>query len=51
MEVETISRLLTRFQKSGMVSVQGKYITINQMDTLRELAGVTKPNIPVIQMG
>lgn len=37
--VETISRLLGRFQKSGMLSVQGKYITINDMATLIELAG------------
>ena len=26
--VETISRLLGRFQKSGMLAVKGKYITI-----------------------
>lgn len=41
--VETISRLLGRFQKSGMISVQGKYITINDMDALTELAHSTKP--------
>lgn len=45
--IETISRLLGRFQKSGMISVQGKYITINRMDELKELAGTTKPQIPV----
>lgn len=47
--IETISRLLGKFQKSGMISVQGKYITIHQMDTLSELAGVTSPKIPVVQ--
>lgn len=40
--IETISRLLGRFQKSGMITVQGKYITINRMDELAELAGATK---------
>ncbi|OBW90700.1 transcriptional regulator [Gallibacterium salpingitidis] len=40
--VETISRLLGRFQKTGMLSVQGKYITINDMPALVELAGSTK---------
>lgn len=36
--IETISRLLGRFQKSGMITVQGKYITINQMDVLADMA-------------
>ena len=37
--VETISRLLGRFQKSGMLAVKGKYITIENHDLLSELAG------------
>ncbi len=37
--VETISRLLGRFQKSGMLAVKGKYITIENGDILAELAG------------
>lgn len=37
--VETISRLLGRFQKSGMLAVKGKYITIENHDLLAELAG------------
>lgn len=45
--IETISRLLGRFQKSGMITVQGKYITINQMDVLSDLAAGTKNQIPV----
>ena len=37
--VETISRLLGRFQKSGMLAVKGKYITIENGDALAVLAG------------
>lgn len=40
--VETISRLLGRFQKSGMLNVKGKYITILQLDELRRLAGISQ---------
>lgn len=45
--IETISRLLGRFQKSGMISVQGKYITINKMEELVEMAGGSKNQIPI----
>jgi CRP/FNR family transcriptional regulator len=37
--VETISRLLGRFQKADMIAVNGKYITIVNHSALRELAG------------
>ena len=37
--VETISRLLGRFQKSGMLAVKGKYITIENHAMLEGLAG------------
>lgn len=37
--VETISRLLGRFQKSGMLAVKGKYISIENQASLAELAG------------
>ncbi|MDP8080287.1 FNR family transcription factor [Phocoenobacter skyensis] len=47
--IETISRLLSRFQKSNILSVKGKYITINKMELLAEMAGSTKPQIPIIQ--
>lgn len=40
--VETISRLLGRFQKSEILSVKGKYITILNHAELMELAGVSK---------
>ena len=39
--VETISRLLGRFQKADILSVKGKYITIIDHDALMELAGVS----------
>ncbi|MPW31007.1 fumarate/nitrate reduction transcriptional regulator Fnr [Agarivorans sp. B2Z047] len=37
--VETISRLLGRFQKADMIAVKGKYISITDRDALRQLAG------------
>ncbi|WP_341504119.1 FNR family transcription factor [Gallaecimonas sp. GXIMD4217] len=37
--VETISRLLGRFQKQDLLRVSGKFITILDLDALRELAG------------
>lgn len=37
--VETISRLLGRFQKNGTLSVKGKYITIQNIEVLADLAG------------
>lgn len=39
--VETISRLLGRFQKSGLIEVNGKYITIVDSSALYELGGIT----------
>ncbi|QLB13110.1 CRP/FNR family transcriptional regulator [Bisgaardia hudsonensis] len=46
--VETISRLLGRFQKINMLSVQGKYITINDMPSLVKLAGTTKNKAKIV---
>ena len=40
--VETISRLLGRFQKSGMIEVKGKYITITDMKQLTDMAGAMR---------
>ncbi|WP_083615918.1 FNR family transcription factor [Pantoea sp. 1.19] len=37
--VETISRLLGRFQKNGILAVKGKYISIENADALANLAG------------
>ena len=39
--VETISRLLGRFQKSGMIAVKGKYITVLDEVQLAELAAAS----------
>ncbi|AHX60967.1 MULTISPECIES: FNR family transcription factor [Aeromonas] len=41
--VETISRLLGRFQKSGLISVKGKYITVLDHVALGVMAGATRP--------
>ena len=45
--VETISRLLGRFQKSEILSVKGKYITIENADALSVLAGTPRINVTV----
>ncbi|MGQ0286241.1 FNR family transcription factor [Pasteurellaceae bacterium 22721_9_1] len=46
--VETISRLLGRFQKMGILSVQGKYITINDLPQLTEIAGINRTKIQFV---
>lgn len=38
--VETISRLLNRFHKSGLIQVEGKLITILDAEKLKECAGI-----------
>lgn len=40
--VETISCLLGHFQKGGILAVKGKYITIENIDALSELAGTAR---------
>ncbi len=40
--VETISRLLGRFQKNGILSVKGKYITVLNPDELCRLTGISQ---------
>ena len=47
--VETISRLLGRFQKLGVLSVQGKYSTINDINALIDLTGVHKTKIQLAE--
>lgn len=44
--VETISRLLGRFQKIGLIRVKGKYITIDDPQALSEIAGATTNRLP-----
>ena len=38
--VETISRLLNRFDKQSLLTVNGKFITINNLDALKEVAAI-----------
>ena len=47
--VETISRLLGRFQKLNILSVQGKYIAINDLEALINLTGVNKTRITMVE--
>lgn len=38
---ETLSRLLTRFQRSGLIFIQNKHMRLENLACLRELAGVS----------
>ena len=38
--VETISRLINRFNKNGLLNVNGKFITINNLEQLKEVAAL-----------
>ena len=40
--IETISRLMTRFQKEGLIKVENKYITIIDKEALFKLAGLNQ---------
>ncbi len=40
--VETISRILGRFQKSALIEVNGKYISIKNFDQLKALTGTAR---------
>ncbi|MGL5948894.1 MAG: FNR family transcription factor [Aeromonas sp.] len=44
--VETISRLLGRFQKAGLINVKGKYITVLKHHQLGEMAGAASGDQP-----
>ncbi len=39
--VETVSRLFTRFQQQGLISVKHKYIYLEDMEQLQEMAGLS----------
>lgn len=47
--VETISRLFGRFKKCGVLTVKGKFITINDFEQLTELAGNKRLNGKIIR--
>lgn len=38
--VETISRVFTRFQKNGLIETQGKEVILQDLEMLREMAGL-----------
>lgn len=40
--VETISRVFTRFQKSGLIETQGKEVILQDINTLYDMAGVNR---------
>ncbi|HXH03574.1 MAG TPA: fumarate/nitrate reduction transcriptional regulator Fnr [Candidatus Competibacteraceae bacterium] len=42
--VETVSRLFTRFQNQGLITVQHKYIRIEDLEQLHTLAGIGPPS-------
>ncbi|XOV77986.1 MAG: fumarate/nitrate reduction transcriptional regulator Fnr [Aestuariibacter sp.] len=42
--VETISRLLTKFQKENLIDVKGKLITLNDLDTLSRRSKTLMPS-------
>jgi CRP/FNR family transcriptional regulator len=44
MAVETISRLLTQFQESGLLKVERKHISILKIDALRKLSTHCAPH-------
>lgn len=39
--VETISRVFTRFQKNGLIETQGKEVILQDLNLLREMAGLS----------
>lgn len=42
--VETVSRMFTRFQDEGVLSVERKHVEIHDLDRLHEMAGVPRPS-------
>jgi CRP/FNR family transcriptional regulator len=39
--VETVSRMFTRFQEDGLLSVERKHIIIHDLERLHEVAGAS----------
>lgn len=39
MDVDVVKHLLNEWQEAGIVTINGKQITVNQLDTLRNMAG------------
>lgn len=45
--VETVSRVFTRFQSKGYITVQGREVTINDMEALQQVLRPDTPCVPV----
>jgi CRP/FNR family transcriptional regulator len=45
--LETVSRVLTRLQDDGIVSLERRQVTINDSDTLHKIAGITLKHLPL----
>jgi CRP/FNR family transcriptional regulator len=48
-QIETVSRMLSRFAESGLIQIKQRHIKLIDMDGLYELAGVPNPerSIPI----
>ena len=42
-QIETVSRMLSRFAESGLVQIKQRHIKLIDMDGLYELAGIPNP--------
>ncbi len=49
--VETVSRLLTRFQKMGIITVQRRLLTIFDIDALQDIYDQNESHIPKASIG
>jgi CRP/FNR family transcriptional regulator len=43
-QIETVSRMLSRFAESGLIQIKQRHIKLIDMDGLHELAGISNPN-------
>jgi CRP/FNR family transcriptional regulator len=45
MQIETVSRMLSRFAESGLIQIKQRHIKLIDMNGLYELAGIPNPDI------
>jgi CRP/FNR family transcriptional regulator len=43
-QIETVSRMLSRFAESGLIQIKQRHIKLIDMDGLYELAGIPNPD-------
>jgi CRP/FNR family transcriptional regulator len=43
-QIETVSRMLSRFAESGLIQIKQRHIKLVDMDGLYELAGIPNPD-------